>query len=69
MKCKVLRAFLIKGEVQQVGKELDLAEQFAAEMLQLGKVERVGGKPAAAGPMKSESSALVSGAKPKESKS
>lgn len=69
MKVKVLRAFLVRGEVQQVGKELDLADQFAVEMLQIGKVERVGNKPAAAaGPMKSEASALVSGAKPKDTK-
>jgi hypothetical protein len=69
MKVKVLRAFLVKGEVQQVGKELDLADQFAVEMLQIGKVERVGAKPATApGPMKSEASPLVAGSKPKDTK-
>jgi len=55
--------------VQQVGKELDLADQFAVEMLQIGKVERVGAKPATApGPMKSEASPLVAGSKPKDTK-
>lgn len=63
MKVKVVRAFLHKGEVQSVGTVLDLPDALAAELRQVGKVQPVSDKPAAArGPMKAASSALVSGA-------
>lgn len=66
MKVKVLRAFLIKGEAQKVGDEIDVSDALAAEMLQVGKIERVAPKPPVKGPMKSVGSALVAGSQKKE---
>jgi len=64
MKVKVLRAFLVKGEAQPVGKVIDLPDAVAIELRFIGKVETVpDAKPAAPrGPMKAAASALVSGA-------
>lgn len=42
MKVKVTRAFLVKGEAQAVGTEVDLPDQVARELLWIGKVEHVG---------------------------
>ena len=64
MKIKVLRAFLIKGERQEVGSEIETGDGFALELIHVGRAERVDKKsPARKGPMTTASSpALVAGA-------
>lgn len=70
MKVKVLRAFLVKGEAQAVGAEIELPDRLAAELIHVGKVEpAAAGKPAAKAPMKSAASPLVAGAAPQQEKS
>lgn len=68
MKVKVIRAFLVKGQAQPVGSEVELDDRFALEMLHVGKVQRAGDKPAGkrAGPMTTPASGLVAGAPKKE---
>jgi hypothetical protein len=45
MKVKVLRAFLLRGEVQPVDAVIDVPDPFGIEMLFIGKVARVPGEP------------------------
>jgi hypothetical protein len=51
MKIRVLRAFLVKGERKEPGSLIDATEEFGREMVALGKAERAGEEPPAAGPM------------------
>jgi hypothetical protein len=44
MKVKVLRAFLVGGEVQPIGAEIEVSAPFAAEMAFIGKVARIPGE-------------------------
>ena len=46
IKVRVLRAFLIKGEVQKVGASLDMPRALALELRSLNKVEFVKDEPA-----------------------
>jgi hypothetical protein len=62
-KVKVLRAFLIKGEVQAVSSLIEVSDNFALELIHMGKVERVDATPAKRGPMTTKSAGqLVDGA-------
>lgn len=63
MRVRVLRAFCIRGERQEPGVELDVVDIIAAELIAIGKAERVAGAPApASGPMTTESAEpLVAG--------
>lgn len=68
MKVKVIRAFLHKGVVQEVGSEPEVSTALGAELVYNGKAERLGDAPAR-GPMTTESaSELVSGAKTDKAK-
>jgi hypothetical protein len=56
MRVKVLRAFCIRGERQEPGKEIEVADHLVVELVFLGKAERVGAVASApAGPMTTES--------------
>lgn len=55
MRVRVTRAFLIKGERQEVGKELDVVDFVGGELISTGKAERVGASPPVSGPMTTES--------------
>jgi hypothetical protein len=41
MKVKVLRAFCIRGERQEIGAELDVADAFGRQLVQLGQAAPV----------------------------
>jgi len=65
MRVQVTRAFLIKGEVQEIGTVVEVSSALAAELVHNGKAIRLGDVPKA-GPMTTESaSELVSGARRK----
>jgi hypothetical protein len=52
MRIKVLRAFLLRGEVQPVGSEIEVSDAFGREICFGNKAERVSGAPLAQpGPM------------------
>lgn len=66
MKVKVIRAFLLKGERQEVGSVVEVKDSLAAELIHNLRAERVGDTPAAPpGPMTTQSAhQLIDGAKP-----
>jgi hypothetical protein len=56
MLVRVVRAFCIRGERQEPGKELEVPDQVGLEAVFLGKAERVNPAPSAPrGPMTTES--------------
>jgi hypothetical protein len=64
MKVKVVRALCIAGERQEPGTVIELPDVRARELIWIGKVEAVGDKPVASGPMTTETvSAVVAGKK------
>ena len=64
MKISVLRAFLLKGERQEIGTVVEVAASLAAELIHNRRAERAGDAPAAPpGPMTTASvPELVTGA-------
>jgi len=66
MKVTVLRAFLIRGERQEIGSVIDVADDFGREMVMLQKASPVSAQAAPAGPMTTETATgIVSGRKRK----
>lgn len=65
MKIRVIRAFLIKGERQEVGSVVEVGDNFGSEMVYTGRAERADKAPAArSGPMSTATaSELVDGQK------
>ena len=70
MRVIVTRAFLVKGERQEVGSELDVADAFGYELIHAGKAAIAGAAPEAPrGPLTTETApAVVAGAKPRKGK-
>lgn len=66
MDITVARAFLMGGEVQPVGKRLDVDQRLARELIAIGKAEPAQALPAQAGPMTTDTApGLVQGKKGK----
>jgi hypothetical protein len=66
MRVTVLKAFLVRGERQEVGDEIDLDAPFAREMTSLQRVKPVSPIAAPVGPMTTESAdGIVAGRKRK----
>ena len=66
MHINVVRAFLAGGVVQEVGKQLDLPDRQARELIAIGKCEAAQPLPAQAGPMTTDAApGLVPGKKEK----
>ena len=65
MEIRVIRAFLHKGERQEVGSVIEVHDGLAAELIHGNRAERAGDAPAASpGPMTTDAAPqLVSGAK------
>jgi hypothetical protein len=64
MKARVLRAFLVGGERQEVGTTIELPDRAARELAWIGKLEPVEEEPPDSGPMTTESAAELVGGKP-----
>jgi hypothetical protein len=61
-KVKVIRCFLIRGEAQAPGTVVEVGDGLAAELVQNGKAELAGDKPAAKrGPMTTTSAPALAG--------
>jgi hypothetical protein len=66
MRVKVLRAFFIRGERQELGTEIEVDDAFGREMISVQKAEPVSPIAAPVGPMTTESaSGIVAGRKRK----
>ena len=66
-KVKVTRAFLLAGERQEVGKVVEVSDALAAELIQVGKAESAGDKPAGRrGPVTTTSAPALVGLTNKE---
>ena len=64
MRVRVIRAFLIAGERQEIGSEIDVPKSLADEVIYLRKAARVADAPPAQ-PMTTQSAeALVPGSQP-----
>lgn len=67
MKVKVLRAFCIRGERQEPGKEIDVADAFGRELVFAGRAAPANAQAAAKakpGPMTTKTAAALTGAAP-----
>jgi hypothetical protein len=64
MKYKVTRAFLLAGQRQEIGSEIDLTDRdLIGSLKSAGKIEPATPEPANTGPMTTENSGLVAKAK------
>ena len=64
MKFKIMRAFLIAGERQEAGSEIEISDRdLIGTLKSAGKIEAVEPEPVKAGPMTTENSGLVTKAK------
>lgn len=64
MKCIVMRAFYLGGNVQEVGSVVDIIDRALADGLQYDgkvKIAAENTEPKASGPMTTETSGLVAG--------
>jgi hypothetical protein len=62
MRVKVLRAFLIREEVQPLGSEIDVTDAFGRELIASNKALRVAGQPVEqSGPMTLQTAGALAG--------